>query len=39
MRDREHTLKELDKLNKVRRFLIDEGIVDDAGFIEYLAEL
>ncbi len=38
MRDREHTRKELVKINKVRRFLIEEGIVDDEGFIDYLAE-
>ena len=39
MKDREHTQNELIKLDKVRRFLIEEGIVDDEGFIDYLAEI
>lgn len=39
MKDREHTRKELMKIDRVRHFLIDEGIVDDEGFIDYLAEL
>ena len=39
MKDRDHTLNELVKLDKVRRFLIEEGIVDDEGFIDYLAEI
>ena len=39
MKDREHTQNELIKLDKVRRLLIEEGIVDDEGFIDYLAEI
>ena len=39
MKDREHTQNELIKLDKVRRFLLEEGIVDDEGFIDYLAEI
>lgn len=38
MQEREHTLQELYKLEMVRRFLLEEGIVDNEGFIEYLSE-
>ena len=34
----EHTLHELHKLEAVRRYLLDAGIVDNEGFIEYLSE-
>jgi hypothetical protein len=37
MQEREHTLHELHKLEIVRRFLLEEGIVDNDGFIEYLS--
>lgn len=39
MQEREHTAEELAKIEKVRNFLIDERIVDDDSFIEYIAEL
>lgn len=39
MQEREHTKKELGKVDKVRRFLINEGIVDTDGFVEYISEL
>ena len=39
MQERPHTQTELDKIEKVRRFLLDEGIVDDDGFIDYISEL
>ena len=39
MQEREHTAAELSKLEKVRNFLLDEKIVDDEGFIEYMAEI
>lgn len=39
MQERAHTQAELDKIEKVRRFLLDEGIVDDNGFIDYISEL
>jgi hypothetical protein len=39
MREREHTKAELAKIGQVRRFLIENGIVDDAGFEEYINEL
>lgn len=39
MDEREHTKNELIKLEKVRRFLLKENIVDDMGFIEYVNTL
>lgn len=39
MQERPHTQAELDKIEKVRRFLLDKGIVDDDGFIDYISEL
>lgn len=39
MQEREHTLAELAKLEKVRQFLLDEHIIDDDSFIDYLKEL
>ena len=38
MQEREHTEIELRQLEKVRNFLINENIIDDDSFIEYLAE-
>ena len=35
MAEREHTLLELAKMEKVRNFLRDEGIVDKESFIDY----
>ena len=35
MPEREHTLKELTKMEKVRNFLLDEGIVDRDSFEDY----
>ena len=39
MQEREHTRQELVKIDKVRRYLMEEGIIDDEGFIEYISEL
>ena len=39
MEEREHTLQELKKLEKVRTFLLNENIIDDDGFIEYMNTL
>lgn len=39
MQEREHTSNELLKMEKVRRYLLDEGIIDDDGFIDYMQEL
>ena len=35
MADRSHTLRELERLEKVRNFLLDEHIVDYDSFIDY----
>lgn len=39
MQEREHTLRELQKMEKVRNFLIQENIIDDDSFIDYIREL
>ena len=39
MEERDHTKRELDKIERVRNFLINEHIIDDDSFIEYIAEL
>ena len=39
MDEREHTKAELAKMEKVRRYLLDENIIDDEGFIEYVNTL
>jgi hypothetical protein len=39
MAEREHTRLELEKIERVRNFLLSEHIVDDESFIEYIAEL
>lgn len=38
MEEREHTAHELVKLESVRKFLIENGIVDEDGFFEYINE-
>lgn len=39
MQERDHTLRELIKMETVRNMLIEQGIVDVDGFEEYLHEL
>ncbi len=39
MQEREHTRKELVKMDRVRRFLLEENIIDDDGFVNYINEL
>ena len=39
MQEREHTRQELVQIDKVLRYLLEEGIIDDEGFIEYISEL
>jgi hypothetical protein len=39
MQERAHTQQELLKLEKVRRFLLDEHIIDNEAFHDYLKEL
>jgi len=36
MEEREHTRQELIKLEKVRSFLLNENIIDDDSFVEYM---
>ena len=38
MQEREHTLEELHKLNKVRDYLLSQGIFDYNGFEDYNEE-
>ena len=38
MDEREHTKAELAKMEKVRRYLLDENIIDDEGFVEKLEQ-
>jgi hypothetical protein len=38
MKEREHTQNELNRLNKCRDFLKNEGIVDEESFFEFLLE-
>ena len=39
MQERSHTLAELARMEKVRQFLLDEQIIDDESFIDYMNEL
>jgi len=39
MEEREHTRKELTKMEQVRRFLISENVVDDDSFKDFMKEL
>lgn len=39
MQEREHTLQELHKMEKVRQFLVSNHIVDQDSFEDYLSEL
>lgn len=39
MQEREHTRQELIKIEKVRRYLLEEGIIDDTGFMDYIKEI
>ena len=38
MQEREHTLLELSKMEKVRNFLINEGVFDEDSFNKYQQE-
>lgn len=39
MQEREHTLRELNKMEQVRNYLISEGAIDVDGFEDFLSEL
>lgn len=36
MQEREHTLLELQKMEQVRKFLLENGIIDEDSFIEFI---
>ena len=39
MQEREHTLRELGKMEQVRNFLLNHGVVDKDAFVDYMSEL
>ena len=39
MQEREHTLQELEKMEKVRNFLLKEGVFDEDSFDDYQKEV
>jgi hypothetical protein len=39
MQEREHTLNELKKMEKVRNYLISNQAIDADGFVDFLSEL
>lgn len=39
MQEREHTLRELQNMEKVRQFLIANNVIDEDAFQDYLKEL
>jgi len=39
MQEREHTLHELEKMEKVRRFMLENDIIDKDAFTDYMSEL
>jgi len=38
MQEREHTLKELNKMEQVRNYLINNQAIDADGFVDFLLE-
>ena len=39
MQEREHTLQELGRMEKVRNFLISEKVFDENSFVDYQKEV
>lgn len=39
MQEREHTQRELNKMEKVRQYLLDANVIDEEGFADYINEL
>ena len=39
MQEREHTLRELNKMEQVRNYLISNQAIDADGFVDFLSEL
>ena len=38
MRERTHTLRELSKMEQVRNLLLEKGVIDNEGFVDFLNE-
>ena len=38
MQEREHTLKEMEKMEKIRQYLVANKVVDDDSFIDFIKE-
>ena len=38
MQEREHTLKELVKMEKVRQYLVANNVIDDDSFTDFIKE-
>ena len=36
MQEREHTLKELEKMEKVRQYFVENGVIDDDSFVDFI---
>ena len=39
MQEREHTLRELNNMERVRNLLLQEGAIDADGFVDYMSEI
>jgi hypothetical protein len=39
MDEREHTRRELEKMEKVRQYLLEENIVDEDGFLDFVSTI
>lgn len=39
MDEREHTRRELEKMEKVRQYLLEENIVDEDGFLDLVSTI
>jgi hypothetical protein len=39
MQEREHTLRELHNMEKVRQFLVANQVIDEDAFVDYFKEL
>lgn len=38
MQEREHTIKELEKMEKIRQYLVKNGVIDDDSFVDFIKE-
>ena len=39
MDERDHTRRELEKMEKVRQYLLEENIVDEDGFLDFVSTI